>query len=123
MSTTTKWITELLWEIGIPMHLHGYHYLIDAVQQTIELPEMSSNLSHQLYPLVAQHFHTSASCVERSIRHAINLAWKRGNLTAANGLFGRSLNLAYEKPTNSEMIALLTEKVRMRMYEEEHLHV
>lgn len=114
-----KWITELLWEVGIPMHVHGYHYLMDAVHLTLSLPEASINLSQQLYPCIAQHFHTSASCVERSIRHAIDMAWRRGNLTAVDGLFGRSLNLTYDKPTNSEMIALLTEKIRLRIYDEE----
>lgn len=114
-----KWITELLWEVGIPMHVHGYHYLMDAVHLMLSLPEASINLSQQLYPCIAQHFHTSASCVERSIRHAIDMAWRRGNLTAVDGLFGRSLNLTYDKPTNSEMIALLTEKIRLRIYDEE----
>lgn len=114
-----KWITELLWEVGIPMHVHGYHYLMDAVHLTLSLPEASINLSQQLYPCIAQHFHTSASCVERSIRHAIDMAWRRGNLTAVDGLFGRSLNLTYDKPTNSETIALLTEKIRLRIYDEE----
>jgi len=113
-----KWITELLWEVGIPMHVHGYHYLLDAVHLTLSLPEASINLSQQLYPCIAQHFHTSASCVERSIRHAIDLAWRRGNLTAVDGIFGRSMNLAYDKPTNGEMIALLTEKIRLRIYDE-----
>lgn len=119
MNHAARWTTELLWEVGIPMHLHGYHYLLDAVQLTLSLPEVSINLSHKLYPRIAQHYHTTASCVERSIRHAIDLAWKRGNLSAVNGIFGRSLNLAYEKPTNSEMIALLTEKIRMKLYEED----
>lgn len=115
-----KWITELLWEVGIPLNVHGYHYLLDAVQIALSLPEASTSLSHHLYPCIAQHFHTNASCVERSIRHAISMAWKRGNLTAADGMFGRSVNLKYEKPTNGEMIALLTEKIRLRMYDEEH---
>lgn len=113
-----KWITELLWEVGIPMHVHGYHYLLKAVHLTLSLPETTLNLSHQLYPCIAQHFHTNASCVERSIRHAIDMAWRRGNLTAADGLFGRSANLTCDKPTNSEMIALLTEKIRLRIYDE-----
>jgi len=116
------WITELLWEVGIPMHVHGYHYLLDAVHLTLTLPETSVNLSQYLYPCIAQHFHTSASCVERSIRHAIDMAWRRGNLTAVDGLFGRSLNLTYDKPTNSEMIALLTEKIRLKIYDEEMTH-
>ena len=114
-----KWITELLWELGIPMHVNGYHYLLDAVHLSLTLPQASYNLSQQLYPAIAQRYHTNASCVERSIRHAIDMAWKRGNLTAADGLFGRSMNLSYDKPTNAEMIALLTEKIRMRMYDEE----
>ena len=116
------WITELLWEVGIPMHVHGYHYLLDAVHLTLTLPETSVNLSQHLYPCIAQHFHTSASCVERSLRHAIDMAWRRGNRTAVDGLFGRSLNLTYDKPTNSEMIALLTEKIRLKIYDEEMTH-
>ena len=113
-----KWITELLWEVGIPVHVHGYYYLMEAVQLTLTLPEASHNLSHQLYPCIASRFHTSSACVERSIRHAIDMAWRRGNLTAVDGLFGRSLNLTYDKPTNSEMIALLTEKIRLRIFDE-----
>ncbi len=110
-------ITELLWEIGIPIHVHGYHYLLQAVQLSLTMENTNINLSHQLYPIIAQHYHTSPSCVERSIRHAIELAWRRGNLTAVKEMFGRSLNLAYEKPTNSEMIALLTERIRLKLYE------
>ena len=109
-------IVKLLWEVGIPMHVHGYHYLLQAV--LLMLPQGSVNLSHQLYPRIAQHFHTTASSVERSIRHAINMAWQRGHLTAADGIFGRSQNLTHDKPTNGEMIALLTEKTRMLMYDE-----
>ena len=118
MDLTAKWITELLWEVGIPMHLHGYHYLIDAIQISIHQPEMNINLSHEIYPCIAQRYHTSASRVERSIRNAIELAWKRGNLAAVNGIFGRSLNFIYEKPSNGEMIAILTEKIRLRQLEE-----
>lgn len=111
-------IVQLLWEVGIPMHVHGYHYLMQAVHLRLMLPQDSMNLSHQLYPRIAQHFHTTSSSVERSIRHAINMAWQRGHLTAADGIFGRSQNLTHDKPTNSEMIALLTEKTRMLMYDE-----
>ena len=114
---TAKWITELLKEVGIPVHLHGYRYLTDAVQLTISLPEMCINLSHQLYPCIAKRYHTTPSCVERSIRHAIDLAWQRGSLRAVNGMFGRTINLAYDKPTNSEMIALLAEKISLKLYE------
>jgi len=117
MNFAFKWTTELLWEVGIPLNVHGYHYLLDAVQLALTLPELCTNLSQQLYPCIAKRYHTSASSVERSIRHAIELAWKRGNLAAANGFFGRSFNLVYEKPTNSEMIALLTDKIRAKIYE------
>ncbi len=111
-------IVKLLWEIGIPVHVHGYHYLMQAVSLMLLFPQDTVSLSRQLYPRVAQHFHTTASCVERSIRHAINMAWQRGHLTAADGIFGRSQNLTHDKPTNGEMIALLTEKTRMLMYDE-----
>lgn len=112
-----KGTSELLGELGIPIHLHGYHYLLEAVPLVLASPEIGANLSQQLYPRIAQRYHTSASRVERSIRTAINEAWKRGTLTAANGMFGRSLNLAYDKPTNGEMIAMLTEKIRLKLYE------
>ncbi|MDD6039913.1 MAG: sporulation initiation factor Spo0A C-terminal domain-containing protein [Clostridia bacterium] len=120
LQKSDRWITELLWEIGIPMHVNGYYYLLTAVQLVLTLSQPCINLSRQLYPSIAQRFQTSPSCVERSIRHAIDMAWKRGNLAAASGLFGRSLNLAYDKPTNSEMIALLAEKIRLRMYDEDN---
>ena len=113
-------IVQLLWEIGIPMHVHGYHYLTQAVHLMLSLPQDTVNLSHQLYPCIAQHFHTTSSCVERSIRDAINMAWQRGNLTAADGIFGRSQNLTHDKPTNGEMIALLTEKTRMLLRDRAH---
>lgn len=112
-------ITELLWEIGIPMHVHGYHYLLDAIQIILAMPEMNINLSQQLYPCIAQHYHTTPSRVERSIRHAIDLAWKRGSFSSVKGIFGRRLNLTYEKPTNSEIIALLTERIRLKIYEDD----
>ena len=111
-------IVKLLWEIGIPVHVHGYRYLMQAVSLMLLFPQDTVSLSRQLYPRVAQHFHTTASCVERSIWHAINMAWQRGHLTAADGIFGRSQNLTHDKPTNGEMIALLTEKTRMLMYDE-----
>lgn len=111
-------IVKLLWEVGIPVHVHGYHYLLQAVHLMLLLPQATVSLSHQLYPCIAQHFHTTSSSVERSIRHAINMAWQRGHLTAADGIFGRSQNLTHDKPTNGEMIALLTEKTRMMMYDE-----
>ena len=117
---TLKWISEFLWDIGIPLNVHGYHYLVESVRLTLSDPQMSTNLSHQLYPAVARRYQTTAACVERSIRHAIQLAWTRGHLTAVNGIFGRSLNLAYDKPTNSEMIALLTEKIRIKIVESQY---
>jgi len=119
---TIKWITELMWDIGIPLNVHGYRYLLDAVHLSLLHPSMSNNLSQQLYPFIAKRYETSPSCVERSIRHAILLAWNRGKLTEVNGIFGRSINFAYEKPTNSELIALLTEKVRIRQYESSFEH-
>ena len=114
---TFKWITELMWDIGIPLNVHGYRYLLDAVHLSLLQPSMSNNLSQQLYPCIAKRYETSPSSVERSIRHAIQIAWTRGNLAAANGMFGRSIDLNYDKPTNGEMIALLTEKVRIKQYE------
>ena len=89
LQKSDRWITELLWEIGIPMHVNGYYYLLTAVQLVLTLSQPCINLSRQLYPSIAQRFQTSPSCVERSIRHAIDMAWKRGNLAAASGLFGR----------------------------------
>ena len=113
MNLTAKWITELLWEVGIPMHLHGYHYLIDAIQISIHQPEMNINLSHEIYPCIAQRYHTSASRVERSIRHAIELAWTRGNLDQIIELFGYTVNDHKGKPSNLEFIAMIAERVRI----------
>lgn len=113
---TERRLTELLWALGIPMHMKGYHYLRKAVEHALETSLSHPSLTSQLYPFVAGIYQTSAACVERNIRSAIEAAWQRGNLAAASDLFGRSFNLAYDKPSNGEMIALLMERLRMDLY-------
>lgn len=110
---TAKWITELLKEVGIPVHLHGYRYLTDAVQLTLSLPEMCINLSHQLYPCIAKRYHTTPSCVERSIRHAIDLAWERDPSLRPKEYLGLAMPVSQTKPTNSELIAMIADQLRM----------
>ena len=108
-------LTELLWMLGIPAHLKGYGYLREAVEQALRESRSVPVLSTHLYPLVASQHHTTVGSVERSIRTAIDTAWRRGSLCAAANLFCRRVNPDYDKPTNSEIIALLAEKIRMEM--------
>lgn len=108
-------LTELLWMLGIPTHLKGYRFLREAVEQALLTQSTAPSLSTQLYPLVANIHHTTVSSVERSIRTAIDTAWKRGSLSAASSLFCRQVSPDYAKPTNGEIIALLAEKLRMEM--------
>lgn len=104
-------ISEIFISIGIPPHIKGYSYLREGIKMTIEKPYIINSVTKELYPAIATHFETTASKVERAIRHAIEVAWNRGRIDAINAIFGARLYLGTEKPTNSEFIALVADKL------------
>ena len=106
-------VTQMLHEIGIPAHIKGYQYLRDAIIMSVRDTEMLSSVTKILYPTIAKTHKTTPSRVERAIRHAIEVAWGRGELDKLNSLFGYTVNGSKGKPTNSEFIALITDKIRL----------
>lgn len=107
-------VTDIIHQIGIPAHIKGYHYLREAILLSINDEEMLESITKQLYPTVAKRFDTTASRVERAIRHAIETAWDRGDVDVLNGMFGYTVSVGKGKPTNSEFIALITDNLRLR---------
>lgn len=108
-----KRVTAVISEIGIPAHVKGYHYLRAAILMTIKAPDSINAVTKVIYPTVAKHFDTSSSRVERAIRHAIEVAWGRGNIDTLDRLFGYSIDDSRGKPTNSEFIAIISDFVRL----------
>ena len=106
-------VTEILHQIGVPAHIKGYQFLRESVKLAVERPDIVNSITKQLYPSVADIFHTSASKVERAIRHAIEVAWNRGKIENINNVFGIKIYSANDKPTNGEFIALLADKMMM----------
>ncbi|MBS1310565.1 MAG: sporulation transcription factor Spo0A, partial [Ruminococcus sp.] len=100
-------------QLGVPAHIKGYHYLRVAILLSIDNQELLESVTKMLYPAVAKHFDTTSSRVERAIRHAIEIAWV-GDLDTLNTFFGYTVNTAKGKPTNSEFIALITDKLRLQ---------
>ena len=111
-------VTAILHEVGIPAHIKGYQYVREAIILTVQNVEYISAVTKVLYPEVAKRFHTTASRVERSIRHAIEIAWTRGNLEALQSYFGSTVNSARGKPTNSEFIAMIADRIRLHRKDE-----
>lgn len=109
-----KDVTEMIHEIGVPAHIKGYHYLREAIIMCVEDVEMLNSITKVLYPTIAENFQTTPSRVERAIRHAIEVAWSRGRMETLDGLFGYTINTGKGKPTNSEFIALIADKIRLR---------
>ena len=109
--TPDEKISEIFISIGIPPHIKGYAYLREGIKMTIEKPYIINSVTKELYPSIAKKFSTSASKVERAIRHAIEVAWNRGRIDAINAIFGARIYLGTEKPTNSEFIALVADKL------------
>lgn len=106
-------VTQMLREIGIPAHIKGYQYLRDAIAISVEEEDMLVSVTKVLYPTIAKRHDTTSSRVERAIRHAIEVAWTRGRLESINRLFGYTVNSNKGKPTNSEFIALVADKIRL----------
>lgn len=108
-------VTEILHQIGVPAHIKGYHYLRAAILFSIENPDIINAITKQLYPSVAKKFSTTASRVERAIRHAIEVAWDRGDIDVLNSYFGYTIHTSRGKPTNSEFIAMISDKLRLNI--------
>lgn len=106
-------VTEIIHEIGVPAHIKGYQYLRRAIMMTVESPELINSITKELYPSVAKAFGTTSSRVERAIRHAIEVAWDRGDVDVINSYFGYTVQSARGKPTNSEFIALISDNLRI----------
>lgn len=106
-------VTNMIHEIGVPAHIKGYQYLREAIMMSVEDPGMISSITKILYPTIAKRFQTTPSRVERAIRHAIEVAWSRGRMETLDALFGYTIDTGKGKPTNSEFIALIADKIRL----------
>ena len=107
-------ITNMLHSLGIPSHIKGYSYIRDGIQMMYKDASLIGSITKELYPSIANNYSTTSSRVERAIRHAIEIAWDRGNLDTLNSFFGYTVNTCKGKPTNSEFIALITDKLRLQ---------
>lgn len=108
-----KLITEKLHEIGVPAHIKGYQYLRSSIMMAVNDMDILNSITKQLYPTIAKEYDTTPSRVERAIRHAIEVAWGRGKMDTMDELFGYSMSNGQLKPTNSEFIALIADKIRL----------
>ncbi|WP_054708483.1 sporulation transcription factor Spo0A [Shouchella patagoniensis] len=106
-------ITSIIHEIGVPAHIKGYMYLREAITMVYKDIELLGSITKVLYPDIAKKFNTTASRVERAIRHAIEVAWSRGNIDSISTLFGYTVSHSKAKPTNSEFIAMVADKLRI----------
>ena len=106
-------VTNIIHEIGVPAHIKGYHYLRDAIMMSVNDAEMLGSITKLLYPSIAKQHKTTPSRVERAIRHAIEVAWSRGKVDTIDELFGYTVNNGKGKPTNSEFVALIADKIRL----------
>ncbi len=110
-----KTVTTIIHEIGVPAHIKGYTYLREAIMLVLKDTELINSITKQLYPTVAKKHNTSSSRVERAIRHAIEVAWDRGDTETLNRLFGFTINQSKGKPTNSEFIAMISDRLRLEL--------
>lgn len=106
-------VTQIFHEIGVPAHIKGYQYLRDAIMMSVEDPELLGSITKALYPSIAKMHKTTSSRVERAIRHAIEVAWSRGKIETLEALFGYTIHNSKGKPTNSEFVAMITDKIRL----------
>ena len=106
-------VTDIIHEIGVPAHIKGYQYLRDAIILSVNDIEMLNSITKILYPTIAKRHQTTPSRVERAIRHAIEVAWSRGKMDTIDELFGYTVSNGKGKPTNSEFIALIADKIRL----------
>ena len=111
-------ITNILHELGVPSHIKGYSYIRESVLKVFFNPDMIGGITKELYPKIAEEFNTTVSRVERAIRHAIEVSWNRGNWDLMQEIFGYSVDIDRAKPTNSEFIVTVADKLRL-----EYAHV
>lgn len=109
-----KDVTDMIHEIGVPAHIKGYQYLREAIMMSVQDIEILNSITKILYPTIAKKYQTTPSRVERAIRHAIEVAWSRGRMETLDALFGYTINTGKGKPTNSEFIALIADKIRLQ---------
>lgn len=107
-------VTDIIHQIGIPAHIKGYHYLRTAILLSVDNDEMINCVTKLLYPTVAKKYSTTSSRVERAIRHAIEIAWDRGDVDVLNSFFAYTIHTTRGKPTNSEFIALIADKLKLK---------
>lgn len=108
-------VTKIFHQIGVPAHIKGYHYLREAILLAIDNMDIINSVTKQLYPSVAKKYDTTSSRVERAIRHAIEVAWDRGDVDILNSYFGYTIHNSRGKPTNSEFIAMIADKMRLEL--------
>lgn len=108
-------VTDIIHQIGVPAHIKGYQYLRYAIVTAVIEPEIINAVTKQLYPRVADKFITTPSRVERAIRHAIEVAWDRGDVDVLNSYFGYTIHNSRGKPTNSEFVAMIADKLRISL--------
>lgn len=112
---TLQYVTRVMLSLGMPAHLRGYHYLREAICMSIEDMELVGSVTKLLYPEIAKRFRTSDQKVERAIRNIIEVSWERGNESLMEDMFGYSRVHGMKRPTNSEFIAAMADKIRMEL--------
>jgi two-component system response regulator (stage 0 sporulation protein A) len=117
MNLIVRQMSEMIISLGIPCNVKGFKYLREAILLTVKKPDIINSITKELYPAIAQSHHTSAARVERAIRHAIDCGAVRGHLNCANNIFKTKLWGDHDKPTNSEFIALIAEKLMLEHLE------
>ena len=110
-------VTNVIHEIGVPAHIKGYQYLREAIMMVVNDIDIINQITKQLYPDIARKYKTTPSRVERAIRHAIEVAWGRGQTETVESIFGYTVSAAKGKPTNSEFIVTLADKLRIEYHE------
>lgn len=108
-------VTNIIHEVGVPAHIKGYQYLREAIMMVVNNIEVINQITKQLYPEIARKYHTTPSRVERAIRHAIEVAWGRGQSDTVERIFGYTVSATKGKPTNSEFIAMIADKLRLEL--------
>ena len=108
-------VTEYIHELGVPAHIKGYHYLRSAIIMVVKDMDLLNYITKELYPEIAKAYRTTSSRVERAIRHSIDVAWTRGKPQTMNEVFGYTINTGKGKPTNSEFIAMVADRIRLKV--------